>query len=165
MSKKKLTVEVIEADLDIKEHLKMQESGWNFQRVGLYCILIFVLTAAVGLYGNGVSSKKTMTQGNTRIEFQQFFRQEAKMQLKISTDSHEKAIISFPTHYLNHFEIDAIVPEPSDSYFENGEIRYAFNGDDAMMITFYLVPQKVGKIRGSLRVNEDSFKIYHLIFP
>ena len=165
MQKKKLTVEDIQTDLDINEHLEMQQSGWKFQRIGLYCILIFVLTAAVGFYGNGVSSKKIYKEGRASVEFEQFFRHEAKMQLRVSTERAKKVIMSFPVHYLTHFEIDAIVPEPKESYFENGEIKYTFNGDDTITVTFYLVPQDVGIIKGSLRVNENLFTINHLIFP
>jgi hypothetical protein len=165
MQKKRLTVEEIQTDLDLNEHLEMQQSGWNFQRVGLYCILIIVLTAAMGLYGNGVISRKMHTEGSAWVELDQFFRQNAKMQLRVGTESAKKVIISFSMHYLNHFEIDAIVPEPKESYFENDEIRYTFNGDDSITITFYLVPQDVGNIKGSLRVNENLFTINHLIFP
>jgi len=162
---KRLTVEEIQADLDLNEHLEMQQSGWRCQRIGLYCILIIVLTAALGLYGNGVISKKIYKEGNAWVEFDQFFRHEAKMQLKVGTESAKKVIISFPTHYLNHFEIDAIVPEPKESYFENGKINYIFNGHDTITITFYLVPQDAGNIKGSLKVNQNLFTINHLIFP
>jgi hypothetical protein len=165
MNKKKLAIEQIQADLDIDEHLDQQERGWTLQRIGLYFIMVFVLTAAVGLFGNGVASKKTLSQGATRIEFEQFFRQEAKMQLRISGEMAKKTTISFPTHYLNHFEIQSIVPEPKESYFEAGEVTYSFSGENAMTITFYLVPQDVGKMTGTLRVNEHSFKINHIIFP
>jgi hypothetical protein len=165
MKRKKLTVEEIRADLDIDEHIQMQERGWNFQRIGLYCILIFVVTAAVGLYGNGLASKKTLRDGGASIEFERFFRQEAKMQLKISTDSDKKVALSFPAEYLSHFEIEAIVPDPGDSYFEGGDVKYSFTGDAAKTITFYLVPQDVGNVKGSVKVDERVFTINHLIFP
>ena len=99
MKKKKTTVEEVHADLDIKEHLEIQEKGWHIQRVGLYCLLIFVLTAAMGFYGNGVTSKKTTSQDHTSIEFERFFRHQAKMPLSISTIGKEEVILSFPSDY------------------------------------------------------------------
>jgi hypothetical protein len=165
MKRKKLQVEEIRPDLDIDEHIQMQERGWNFQRIGLYCLLIFVLTAAAGLYGNGLASKKTLREGGTSIEFEQFFRQEAKMQLKITTDSGEKVAVSFPAEYLSHFEIEAIVPDPGGSEFEGGNVKYGFTGDDSKTITFYLVPQDVGSTKGFVKVDEHVFTINHLIFP
>jgi hypothetical protein len=165
MKRKKLKVEEIRPDLDIDEHIQMQESGWNFQRVGLYCILIFVLTAAAGLYGNGLVSKKTHKEGGASIEFEQFFRQEAKMQLKITADKGENVAVSFPADYLSHFEVEAIVPDPRESDFEGGNVKYSFTGDDSKTITFYLVPQDVGSVKGAVKVDEQVFIINHLIFP
>lgn len=165
MKRKKLTVEEVRPDLDIDEHLQMQERGWSFQRVGLYCILIFVVTAAAGLYGNGFASKKILREGGTSIEFEQFFRHEAKMQLKIITNSDKKVILSFPAEYLSHFEIEAIVPDPGESSFESGDVKYSFTGDDSKTITFYVVPQDVGNVKGTVKVDEHVFTINHLIFP
>jgi hypothetical protein len=165
MKKKKTTVEEVHADLDINEHLELQEKGWNIQRVGLYCLLIFVLTAAMGFYGNGVTSKKITRQGNTSIEFEQFFRHQAKMPLSISTVSKEEVILSFPADYLSRFEIASVVPEPGDIYFDNEDVRYAFIGNNTMRITFYLVPQEVGYVKGSVKVGDESFNVRHLIFP
>ncbi|HYI78299.1 MAG TPA: hypothetical protein VEW65_11830 [Chryseolinea sp.] len=165
MNRKKVTVEEVRPDLDIDEHIQMQERGWNYQRVGLYCILIFVVTAAAGLYGNGLASKKTLSEGGTSIEFEQFFRHEAKMQLKISTNSDKKVSLSFPAEYLSHFEIEAIVPDPAESFFEGGDVRYIFPGDDSTTITFYLVPQDVGNVKGAVKVDEHVYTINHLIFP
>ena len=165
MKKKKTTVEEVHADLDIKEHLEIQEKGWHIQRVGLYCLLIFVLTAAMGFYGNGVTSKKTTSQDHTSIEFERFFRHQAKMPLSISTIGKEEVILSFPSDYLSRFEIASVVPEPGEIYFEDEDVRYAFTGNSTMRVTFYLVPQEVGFVKGSVKVGDDAFYVRHLIFP
>ncbi len=165
MKKNKQLLEEIHVDLDIQEHLKMQEGARRFQQVGLFCILLFVGSAAFGLYGNGVVSKKHLTKDEINIHFERFFRFQAKMGLQIQATNDRDISISFPIQYLNHFEISSIVPEPTETRVEGSQVKYAFKGRDELTATFYLVPQQIGQIKGSVNVNENTFSISHFIFP
>jgi hypothetical protein len=165
MKKNNSAVEKVRVDLDIDEHIKMQEKGWLLQTVGIYFIFAFVLSAALGLYGNGITSKRNLNKNEAAIEYERFFRAEAKMDLKIKTTSAQNVTVSFPARYLNHFEIASIVPQPGESRFEGDHVQYVFNGRDGMEITFYLVPQKRGQVEGSIKINDNLFTINHFIFP
>jgi hypothetical protein len=166
MTKNKGSVEHISTDLQIDEKIRMQENGWKVQAAGLIFILVLVLSAAIGLFGDGVISKKKLAENSIEIEYQKFYRFEARMELKIkSENATEGLMISFPNSYLEHFEIESILPEPSSNKFESDKVQYRFAGKDHIDVTFYLIPRKVGNIEGSLQVSENQFQINHFIFP
>lgn len=165
MKKNNSGVEKIRVDLDIDEHLHIQENGWRLQAIGMYIILAFVFSAALGLYGDGITSKRKLSKAKAAIEYDRFFRAQAKMHLKINATSEQDLTVSFPANYLNHFEIASIVPQPATSRFEDGHVHYVFNGRDGREITFYLVPQQFGQVEGSIKINESLFTIHHFIYP
>ena len=70
-----------------------------------------------------------------------------------------------PADYLADFQIRSITPEPDGSYFKGSRIEYIFKGSDKFDITFYAEPKHVGKIEGSLEVNDSRFNLKHFIFP
>src|SRR5688572_9383319 len=107
MKKNKSEIEEVEIDLDIDEHLAMQKKGWVLQRVGILCIFAFILSAGVGLYGDGLVSNQNKTEAQSSIEYERFFRYEAKMDFKVKATNPKNTTISFPASYLNHFEISS----------------------------------------------------------
>ncbi|WP_276370943.1 hypothetical protein [Chryseolinea sp. H1M3-3] len=166
MSKNKHSVEHIKTQLQIDEHMSMQERGWKVQAVGLYFIFALVLTAAVGLYGDGLISARKITNGHVTVEYQRQYRFQARMEIKVQLqNSTDGAMVSFPTAYLKKFEVASIVPQPNENKFQDDRVHYLFKGSDGMSITFYLIPQHVGNINGSIQVNNKEFDINHFIFP
>jgi hypothetical protein len=163
----KESIERVNTSLEIDEQINLHKKGWKAQAVGLAFMYILVLLAAVGLFGDGLLSKNKLTEQNITIESQRFYRYEARMELKIDvpdTDS-DRTVISLPSHYLKDFEIESIVPEPESNSISNDKVNYVFKGSGNLNVTFYLVPQKVGKLEGTLGVNEHAFLLNHFIFP
>ena len=165
MKQKDSEVEQVKADLDIEEHLSMQEKGWRIQLFGLCGIFGLMLTAAIGLYGDGFVSKKTIDQNEIKVEYQRFFRFEAKMEIRINATSTKEIQVSFPPTYLNSFEITSIVPAQKTNYVKDGRIEYVFPGGDPAEIVFHLIPKDFGRIEGPMFVNDNQFFITHFIFP
>lgn len=159
-------IEPVKSTLEIDEHLRLHKTGWKLQTIGIYFIYLFVLTAALGLFGDGLLSKTTSQVANVEVEFEKFYRFEAIMELKYKINEVDGgAFISLPASYANSFEIQSVLPEPKRSRFESGNIRYFFEGQDQMDITFYLIPRKMGSIQGMIKVNDSHFEINHFIYP
>ena len=166
MAKSKRQVERIHTDLEIDEHLPMQETAWKIQLAGIVFIFALVFTAAIGLYGDGITSNKKLAENNIVVEYERFYRFESRMDLKVAVASAANdLVVSFPAEYLKNFQVESIVPEPYGNAFKNHQVEYTFKGKDSMFITFYFVPQKAGSIKGHIRVNENEFDINHFIFP
>jgi len=164
----KESVERVKTDLEIEEHLPMQERGWKAQAIGLYFILAMVATASAGLYGDGPISKKKSTENTTTVEHQRFYRFQSRMELKVELNNSSKtngATVAFPAKYLEHFQVDSILPEPEKNVVDGDHVIYYFDGSGNFTITFFLIPRSIGAIDGSIAVDKSHFELKHFIFP
>jgi hypothetical protein len=168
MTPQKKSIEVVvNPDLEIEEHLQLQKTGWVAQRIGLCIMVIFVLLALLGLFGDGILSKQTSTNKNVTLEYERFYRHEGSMELKIgvSENNTSEVDIAFPSEYLKNFEIRSILPEPKASRTAQGKVHYLFDAQGKTDIVYYLIPRKPGTTAGVVEVNDAIFSINHFIYP
>ncbi|MBD0289576.1 MAG: hypothetical protein ICV79_29775 [Flavisolibacter sp.] len=167
MPQQKHTVEEVKTDLEIDEDLDLHEKGWKLQRFGWFFIFALVILAALGVFGDGIASKTTLTANGAKIKYDKYYRHEARMELKVdahTTDS-SQMVISFPNEYLKKFRVESILPEPKENKLNGDQVSYYFLGSAGMSIVFYLVPQEIGTIHGSMNVNNSQFPLHHFIYP
>jgi hypothetical protein len=167
MPQKKSVEELVNVDLEIEEHIDLQKKGWIVQRIGLCIMLVFVLLALFGLFGDGMLSKRTNTIRNVTLEHERFYRHEGPMELKIEVGENRSAgvDISFPVQYMKSFEVRSILPEPRENRVEHGKVHYLFDASGPTNITFYLTPREIGTIAGTVAVNDAIFSVNHFIYP
>jgi hypothetical protein len=167
MAGQKHMVEVIKPQLEIDESLDLQERGWVIQRIGWILLYAFVVIAALGFFGEGVLSKKSVEASAASIQYEKFFRYEGRMEMKVdvSSSTGNQTIVAFPNSYLKHFQIESILPEPKENRVQGDKVNYIFEGTAPMNIVFYLVPKQRGRISGVVTVNNDSFNLSHFIYP
>jgi hypothetical protein len=159
-------VEHVKHNLPLQEDIQLHKKGWTIQRIGWLLMFFFVILAAAGLFGDGILSKQKISTQQTFVEFDQFYRHEARMELKMDFQSGgEESVVSFPVHYLKKMKIEAIVPEPKENNTASGFIHYTFNGSDRMNVTFYIIPQTFGFIKGTMMINNNNFNLTHFIYP
>lgn len=166
MSKSKQNIESVSTELEIDESINIQKKGWVIQRIGWVLMFLFILLAAIGMFGSGAMSKAIMEGSNQKMEYQKFFRFEARMEMKFELlAAAAGSTVSFPKEYLQKFRIESVVPEPKENKTENNFVNYQFDGNGPMSITFYLVPQSLGNIKGQVRVNEQVYNFHQFIYP
>jgi hypothetical protein len=158
--------ENITPQLEINEHAESHKQGFKIQRIGMFAIIAFVLLAALGLFGDGVLSKRSASSKSAMIEYQRFYRFEARMEIKIELLAFGNSnVVSFPKEYLKEFQIESITPSAESTNFKGSRSEFVFNGPGNGIITFYLVPRKVGNVEGEILVNGESFTLSHFIYP
>ena len=167
MGKPKHTIEVVKTDLEINEELDLHEKGWKLQRIGWIFILLLVALSVFGFFGDGLASKTAITDTQAKIQYDRFYRREARMEMKVDlpNSTNSPVQIAFPNNYIKNFRLESILPEPANIKVENNQVHYFFDGQGSMNIIFYLIPQKAGNIHGFLRINETQFPINHFIYP
>lgn len=167
MGKGNRTIEVINSDLEINEELELHEKGWKIQRIGWIFIFLLVALGAFGFFGDGLASKTTKTHTQANIQYDRFYRREARMEMKVDLlqSTNTPVDIAFPNNYIKNFRLESILPEPANIKVENNQVHYFFDGNGSMNIIFYLIPQKAGNISGTIRINENQFPITHFIYP
>lgn len=160
-------VEIVRTDLEIDEQLDAHRRGWVVQRYGLLFIFALVALAAIGVFGDGLTSSVRESANSVTVESERFYRFEARMEVKIaaSNTGGGELTVAFPSAYLKHFRIESIQPEPKENVNLNGAVRYTFEGSGTADIIFFLIPQQAGNIRGSVTVNEHTFDLRHFIYP
>jgi len=163
---KKSDFEIIKPDLEINEYAGAHKRGFKIQKIGILAILAIVLLAVLGLFGDGVLSKRTGNSKSAKVEYQRFYRFEARMEVKIDLLAFENSnVVSFPKEYLKAFQIESITPSTESTNFKGNRAEFVFNGPGNGIITFYMIPKEVGSIRGELLVNDESLEVSHFIFP
>ena len=160
-------IEEIETDLELDESVYMHKKGWIAQTTGLIFMLMIVVAAALGFFGDGMVSRVISNSGNMTVDTQRFYRRDAILELKVSIRSHNDSgpKLSFPNHYVDKFEIQSIVPEPERSTVAGENVIYHFNGSGVQTITFYLIPQSLGEVKGSVAMKGEVINLNHYIFP
>ncbi|MBK1438432.1 hypothetical protein JHJ32_00405 [Parapedobacter sp. ISTM3] len=160
-------VEKIEHTLELDEKLSHQQKGWNVQRVCGILILIVVVLTALGLFGNGLLSKRQLANGGTALRYDRFLRYEKETTITWQLSGRDEIEILIPMRYLDAFKIEKITPEGYESRIVNGNVSYTFTvaGAGETAIYFYLNPQKAGSVADTWRVNDQAFEITHFIYP
>ena len=153
--------------LEIEEHVDEHKLGFKIQKVGVIFILAVVIVAAAGLFGDGILSSSVATAPQGKIEYDRFYRFEARMEVKVEALDAQRAsnIISFSSDYLKHLQIESITPSPGSSRFQGNNTEFVFDGVGNTIVTFYLIPRKMGNIPGEIMINGTSFKVNHFIYP
>ena len=166
MPKSKQNIEEVSTRMDIDESIEVQKRGWTVQRFGWIFMLVFVVLAALGLFGNGILSKKNVQSGTQQLEYPQYSRFESRLELKFDLNgSAPQSIISLPGKYLEKFRVESILPEPKQSMVAENRVNYIFEGNGPMKIIFYLVPQSIGRLDADVLVNDQRFNFNHFIYP
>src|SRR5687768_8105632 len=75
-------IERVKHTMELDDKIDLQIRGWKVQRIGWVVILALMLAAALGVFGEGVISKKQVDLGNAQVTYDRFFRYEAQMKLQ-----------------------------------------------------------------------------------
>lgn len=161
------SIENVKTDLELDENLDLHETGWKVQRFGWAFIFLFVLLAALGMFGDGIISDTNHSTASHKVNYDRFHRHEARVTLKVDVHNNSNPLldISLDNRYLKDFEVKSIVPEPATVKIENDRVHFIFEAAGKSDITFYLSPQTTGSLEGTMNINGDEIPIKHFIFP
>jgi len=163
MSKQK--IETVKTDLLIDEEIHLQKKGWIVQRVGWVLLFLFILLAVLGLFGEGPLSKRTITTGTIKTEYERFGRHEHETPIKFESKNENITVVAVPQQYLKEFKLSKVVPEPESQVASEGYINYAFKGENNYNVTFYFDPLEFGNAGGTIRVNAYNIPFNQTIYP
>ncbi len=161
----KRTVELIQHETPLEDNIALHERGWKIQRIGWVLIFVFMILALLGVFGDGPLSKRKVQVGNTVIKFDQFLRYEHETQLKLESENENIATVSIPLAYLNKLKLTEVIPEPEKQIASNGYINFIFRGEENHSLTFFLDPNKPGKVEGDIKVNSYTIPLKQTIYP
>jgi hypothetical protein len=159
-------IERAENSLQIDEDLNLHIKGWIFQRVGWALMLIFLICALLGLFGDGILSKRELVVEGSTIHYERFSRYDNKSQLEILSQHRDGKIeVVMPPVFAASFEVENVVPEPAKQKMANGSMVYEFEGEGTAQLTFFLNSRQAGSVNGTIQVNDTGFELKQYIFP
>lgn len=159
--------ERLKPDIEIDESPDLHRTAWRLQPFAWVLIYSFVLLGLLGVFGNGWLSRRDLVQEGATVAYEAALRQGAVSALEFhDLSGSTQTLVSIPLAYLSRFSISSIVPEPSQATTVGDRVNYIFPGSsNDKQITFYLQPEKTGRLCSVFMVNGDVFSITHQIFP
>lgn len=141
-----------QTDLDIDEGLNFQRRQWALQRAGWVIMLVVIVLACLGLFGEGPIGKVMLSNSNVRLEFDRFGRLGRETRLNFQTDltkGKSQHHLWLSRRYLERVRIERIEPEPDSSQIEAERTVYSFRTDvKSLNVSFVVRPETAGRLPG-----------------
>jgi hypothetical protein len=158
----------ISSPLQLDEDINLHVTGWVVQRIGWSVMFIFLCLAALGFFGDGVLSEKTIAADGATISFERFLRRENDSVIEINASGVDGTMeVTFAPDFNKTYQIEAVFPEPAEQTILNNETVLAFPTEGQGQITLFVKVRKetIGRVTTSLKVNKTNFSLSHYVFP
>ena len=146
----------------IQENMPMQQRVWRFERVGWYVLVLIVLLAVAGLFGNGpLSDAEVMSQdGRLKVEYQRLSRSGTTDNLFITVQGipGQPVTVELEGSLLRKASIETIQPEPQMSMSHGPALLLQLGTSKDGRATLYLTlrSEHVGTLEGIVRAGPQS---------
>jgi len=158
-----------QAELTIEEHLAAQKTGFKLQAAGLVAILTVVALAALGLFGDGVLSRRTIDNEQFTVAYESFYRVNARttIHMTVKESSASSITVSIPADYLRIFHLQSVVPAPAEMKSRDGNVHFVFPGSSDTHIAFHVSPEAdaIGLTSSIWHINGQGVNVNQFIFP
>ena len=157
-------------DLEIDQDLSHARSTWRFQRVGWVVMLLIVLAALAGLFGDGPLAKARVSVPGLQLDFERFARHAATTQLRVQVHpTQSEARLWISRSFIEGHEIQGITPEPDQMTTAGDSLWLTFpvaQPSREMTITFDLQPIAMWGRQGSIGLEAGpSLEFTQFIYP
>jgi hypothetical protein len=152
-----------------------QRVGWVVDRIGWLAMLVVILAAIGGLFGNGLFGARTTSTSDRgmRVTYDRFGRYgaDSKLLFQMSREALDAGEwrLSIERAYLESMAIDDIVPEPDSVEARPGALVYIFVADEPsdLLVTFDMTGNSVGPVHGAahLDVSGEPASFDQFFFP
>jgi hypothetical protein len=154
--------EMISRSHPIQENMPMQKRVWRFERVGWYVLVIIVLLALAGLFGNGpLSDAEVVSQdGRLKVEYQRLSRSGTTDNLFITIQGSpgQPVMVELEGSLLREASIETMQPEPQVSMSHGPALLLQLGTSKDGMATLYLTlrSEHVGSLEGVVRSGSNT---------
>ena len=162
-------------DLEIDQDLDYQQRSWFVQRIGWLVMGLFVLAGLLGLFGTGLLSNAKVGEQTDPLwlEYERFERFQSPTKLRLhfnpQTNPTGKIRVWFKRDYLENIQLQQVTPEPESVEAQSDRFVYTFANsklDRSTTVTFYLQPDRVGALSGSVSLGTGSpLSFQQFVYP
>jgi hypothetical protein len=159
--------------LDVDQDLDFQRKDWTFERIGWIAMLLFVIAAALGVFGRGPLSKARASapDGSMSVEYSRFERHGAPSHFTVTLrpaaamDSTVSLWVS--DAYLDGVWLERIVPQPVKEISQGDRTVFevpVFR--DSARVSFHFRPDRLWSQRIELgSPGRDAMRLSRFVYP
>lgn len=131
-------------------------AAWRMQRIGWWLLGMFVVAAALGVFGDGPASRQRLVapDGQLTLEYERFVRVDApaQMRVEIAPPAGTRDVQLWLTRdYAQRIEITTINPQPVDTAAGREALFYRFRlTDTPTAIVFDFKPRNPGRLHAAI---------------
>ncbi|AJQ46895.1 MULTISPECIES: hypothetical protein [Pseudomonas] len=154
--------ELISRHHPVDEDMPMQHRVWRFERVGWYTLVLLVMLALAGLFGNGPLSdaQAVSTDGRIEVDYQRLSRTGSIDNLRITVRGApgEQVIVLLGGTLLQTASIETMQPQPQMSRSHGEALLLELGTGKDGIATLYLTlrSEHVGILEGIVRAGQAS---------
>lgn len=146
----------------VNEDMAMQRRVWSFERWSWGVLVVLLVLAALGLFGDGPFSQRTLqsSDGALQIDYQRFSRSGSvtEMRIQVRGPHHAHATLLLEGQFFETATIENFQPQPVRAMSEGRGLLYqlATDGEGVARLTMLVRNDQVGGHRGEARVGRTS---------
>ncbi|WP_087500754.1 hypothetical protein [Pseudomonas sp. SID14000] len=154
--------ELVSRHHPVEEDMRMQQRVWRFERVGWYALVLIVLLALAGLFGNGPLSDAQVSSedGRVQVDYQRLSRSGTTDNLRITVRgiAGEPVTLLLGGTLLREASIETLQPEPQASRSHGQSLLLQLGTSKEGIATLYLTlrSEYVGTLEGVVRAGPSS---------
>lgn len=146
----------------VHEDMHLQRRVWRFERAGRYALLVLVVAALAGLFGNGPLSQGAVesADGRVQVEYQRFSRSGAvdSLRIRVQGTAGEPLQVLLGGSLFREASIETLQPEPLASLSQGRALllRVGTGADGVATLYLTLRADTVGTLDGLVRAGPTS---------
>lgn len=161
-------------DLEIDEDLGSQRRAWAFERAGWAFLLLVLVAAALGLFGNGLlgTARASTVDGSLWLEYPRFLRAGSPERLRLVVDAPRaedgRLSVWLDAAYFEGVSLERVMPAPERMVAGSERLTLEFEWDGAagpVAITFEIVANEAGSIRSRIGSDTRAVELRQLVYP
>jgi hypothetical protein len=158
--------------LQLDDDSDFQRREWRMQRIGWWCLGVFVVAALVGVFGSGPLSHTVAEASGLSVDYERFLRSGTASRLTIEmppSGTGTSAELSLSRAYVDAIEIEQILPAPTASELRGDEALFVFERREAASMPFTVeikfAPRRMGRPTATVRGGGASITFSQLTYP
>lgn len=155
----------------VRKTSAFQHREWIVQRIGWVLLTLLLLAGALGLFGNGPLSHRTLGNQAATFEYERFIRKDADARWEFQLEdgaAGNQVEIAIDAAFARQFEFRSIQPTPVSTVLDGGRWVYRFDarGPAGTAVVFIVQPESLGSHSGTITVNDAApFTLSQFTYP
>ncbi len=153
--------------LQVEEDPDFSRLERRFARAGLVVLVVLVVSAALGLLGDGPLNPARVEQGDLRVDYPRFARQRAEAVWRVSLAPDESAAgveLVVARSLLDPQALELIWPQPDAVIYDGEAIRLRYLARPGLVV-LRLRPQSAGLLSGEISLPGRQVRVSTIVYP